>query len=416
MRLLFLFLFSSSFAIAQNPFQVGVCVHLGPNKEPATPVIELLASHGATSIRTDVKWDAVEKVKGQYSMPAAWDEVVNASVRNHIEPLLSLDYANPLYDGNAKPSSPEAVEAYSRFAEFVARHFKGKVHFYEVWNEWDWKTGHFPPGEPEPYVRLLKATYPKLKAVDPSIVVMGGALTIMGMQNGFLDSMLSGGAEQYMDGLSIHPYGTRDAPSIREHQINDAETMLRKYNHGADFPIYLSEFSFNTSTSSTGVDPDTSAAYLMQIFFLVRTMPYVKGIWWYDYKDDGTDPTYNEHNYGLFKADMTPKPSVDAFTEVATLFKRVTSARQISMKQPGVRGVQFEISGGKPEIALWKEGKGSAQFTFQNSAASQGHIDVMHEQVFNAKSSRTLTPNASLPLNLAALPVVISGDVAGLAK
>jgi hypothetical protein len=52
-------------------------------------------------------------------MPAAWDEFVNAGLKAGIEPLIILDCGNRLYDNGDKPRSPEAIEAFCRFAEFV---------------------------------------------------------------------------------------------------------------------------------------------------------------------------------------------------------------------------------------------------------------------------------------------------------
>ncbi|CDL15204.1 hypothetical protein [Klebsiella pneumoniae IS46] len=33
---------------------------------------------------------------------------------------------------------------------------------------------------------------------------------------------------------------------------------------------------------------------------LASERSYIKGVWWYDLKDDGTNKSFNEHNFGIF--------------------------------------------------------------------------------------------------------------------
>ncbi len=65
------------------------------------------------------------------------DQLVTRAVRRGVRPLLILDYGNPIYDGGGQISSPEAIEAWSRYVRFVVAHFKGRVDQFEVWNEWN---------------------------------------------------------------------------------------------------------------------------------------------------------------------------------------------------------------------------------------------------------------------------------------
>lgn len=44
-------------------------------------------------------------------------------------------------------------------------------------------------------------------------------------------------------------------------------------------------------------------------------MPFVKGVWWYDLKDDGNDKNNKEHNFGILKNDLTEKKVADVFTK-----------------------------------------------------------------------------------------------------
>src|SRR5450759_96083 len=171
---------------AADPFVVGACTHFGQGKGLLKAKLSMMRQAGISSFRDEVGWRAIEKTKGQYEMPAAWDEFVDQGRKAGSEPLLILDYGNPLYDSGDKPRSAEAIEAFTKYAEFVVRHFQGRVKLYEVWNEWDIAIGSRTPGSADDYAALLKAVYSRIKAVDPSITVFGGAPTPGGVTNGGL--------------------------------------------------------------------------------------------------------------------------------------------------------------------------------------------------------------------------------------
>ena len=80
---------------------------------------------------------SVEREKGKLAMPEQFDTYVRKAAAEGLNVLLILDYANRFYDDGDRPRSPEAIEGFCRYAEFVVRHFGKDVRMYEIWNEWD---------------------------------------------------------------------------------------------------------------------------------------------------------------------------------------------------------------------------------------------------------------------------------------
>ncbi len=92
----------------------------------------------------------------------------------------------------------------------LARHLRGYVAAYELWNgpnlsiEW----GNKPPG-PERYAARLKGTYPRIKAVDPRVIVIWAGLASTGGDGGdtalddstYIERMYQAGAKAYFDAL-----------------------------------------------------------------------------------------------------------------------------------------------------------------------------------------------------------------------
>ncbi len=134
--------------------------------------------------------------------------------------------------------------------EFVAAHGFRAV---EVWNEPD---GSRPLGYPKhvAYAKLLNATYASVKAVDPSIVVIG--CSTQGDGTGWPESVLKAGGK--MDAISFHPYrgyvgNSYRAPSIEKHLgersaypdiVHRLNRMSRNYNHDKPLPLYATEIGF----------------------------------------------------------------------------------------------------------------------------------------------------------------------------
>src|ERR1035437_9919050 len=67
---------------AADPFVVGACTHFGQGKGLLKVNLSMMRQAGISSFRDEVGWRAIERTKGQYEMPPAWDEFVNEGPGN----------------------------------------------------------------------------------------------------------------------------------------------------------------------------------------------------------------------------------------------------------------------------------------------------------------------------------------------
>jgi hypothetical protein len=74
---------------------------------------------------------------------------------------------------------------------------------------------------------------------------------------------------------------------------------------------------------------------------LARTSPSFEGLWWYDFQDDGWDPQHNEHNFGLVRPDLTPKPAYHVLADIARLLREGQYVGSVVIDDDHVRGLQF---------------------------------------------------------------------------
>ncbi|HVX42742.1 MAG TPA: CARDB domain-containing protein [Mycobacteriales bacterium] len=340
---------------APRQFMMGAGTHFSQGAGYVPGNLELLREMGATALRDETPWSAVETQRGVLRVPPANDAFVTAAVAAGIDPLLILDYGNPLYDKGERPTSDDAIAGFGRYAEFMARHFHGRVATFEIWNEWNIAIGGVTgPGDPGDYVRLLAATYPRIKAVDPRITVVGGA--VAGLDPTYIGGLLDAGILQHCDVFSVHPYIYGDLPLERrepevwlEH-MQDLQATLRRHNGGRDFPVYVTEVGWPTQIDDRGVSQELAAAYCSRMYLLARTLPWLKGLWWYDFQDDGWQADYNEHNFGLVRPDLTPKDAFHAYRSVAGVVGSGGYRRRLAADEP-VWALSFQD--GQDVLALW---------------------------------------------------------------
>lgn len=106
------FCFVGAASAHTDRFIVGACTHFSQGKGLLERNIESLQQAGIASIRDEVGWGAIEREKGELSMPEQFDAYVRTAAREGLNVLLILDYANRFYDDGDRPRSPEAIEGF----------------------------------------------------------------------------------------------------------------------------------------------------------------------------------------------------------------------------------------------------------------------------------------------------------------
>ena len=206
------------------------------------------------------------------------------------------------------------------------------------------------------YLDLLVRSYDAIKAADPGVRVLGGALAPRGADRpggsrpthsptAFIRDLgsayrASGRKRPLMDAFAFHPYmqASRVSPSVA-HPKNTSITvadypklvaLLKEAFEGTAqqatrLPIYYTEFGVQTSVPRPKLrfysDPGTAersdtvgfgrqAAYYRRALALAYCQPTVRGIFVFHTFDEADFAGWQS---GLYFADRTPKPSLPAF-------------------------------------------------------------------------------------------------------
>ncbi len=257
-----------------NPYGINTFLEQEVEDWKIHRTLRLIRDAGFKWIRQEFPWEDIEiEGKGIFrdrrqgrdiSSWAKYDHIVDLAEEYGIEIIARLD--NPPAWSRAAGNEagtlapPDDYGDYGDFVYAVVSRYKGRVKYYQIWNEPniypEWGEG---PVDPEAYTRLLKVAYTRAKEADPEVVILSAGLaptTEMTPENlmdlVFLERMYEAGAKKYFDIMSVQGYGLWNGPTDRRVHPNRAnfsrvmlirELMVR--NGDAQKPIWASEVGWN---------------------------------------------------------------------------------------------------------------------------------------------------------------------------
>ncbi|MFT3867081.1 MAG: glycosyl hydrolase [Nibricoccus sp.] len=303
------------------------------------------------SVRDELYWQDVESEKGRFAFPASYDRYMAALAEKHIEPLIILSYENKNYDDGSTPYTDAGIAAFARYAVEVLKRYGSQIKAVEVWNEYNGTFCKGPAVQDRPgnYLRMLRAVYIAVKKERPDVLVIGGGTS--GIPLPYWKSLLAGGALDFVDALSVHPYRYSLAPEGLEQEIVGLRQLVAKYNEGRTKPIWVTEIGWYTKSSTAPgdleIDDLTQAKFLVRSYALLLSAG-VERVYWYLLHD------YKTLNMGLYKDDakLTIKP---AGTALKTMVEQLRGAKFVKMEitASGVYSLVFARQPGDEVRVMW---------------------------------------------------------------
>src|SRR5262249_41469482 len=227
-------------------------------------------------------------------------------------------------DPHAPPASPND---YAAFVGALALAWGTRVSAFEIWNEENLPAWWSGGPNPAAYAQLLKATYPVLKAADPSVAVVLGGLA--GNDYAFLEGVYQAGGRGSFDAVGVHTDTACNVLSpyeflrgVDNRMIPDSFLAYREVHaamlaNGDDKSIWMTELSWRTTNAicsegafagrkHEGVTPQVQAKYLRQAYHCLARDTYLQVALWFPLQDEGALLS------GLVGARGSRKPSFGA--------------------------------------------------------------------------------------------------------
>ncbi len=260
---------------------------------------------------------------------------------------------------------PDDYASYSNFLTTLLNQYPGQIHAIEVWNEQnldrEWAT---PQGlSPASYVQFLAEANRAIKAYDPNIIVISGALAPTGVHDGvtsyddfvYLDEALAAGLLDHADCVGAHHNGYNLPPDVpfeeaaaqpgaesahftgpvtNPHHSWSFKTTIDTYAQKVQavdpaMRLCVTEFGW---PSSEGYDSfpvtfdfaldntlEEQAQYIVQAFQLMRESGdvWLAFLFNYDFGNKGGGPTDDPVPYSIIDVNGIPRPAFSAVAEMA---------------------------------------------------------------------------------------------------
>lgn len=339
----------SSSDIVNSPF--GTCVHFSYGLSGAfkgwrdyRKLVDMISNCGFKWIRDGCK---VQKRKNGSGTVRQWDvNWMKYALDKGVKTILLVDM-----------SAGESLPDFLKRVKVIVNDTKEIVGVYELGNEpnnmggWIKKYGGTWNGREKDnstskwvkeHLTYTNAAAKLIKELNPNATVIG-----LGAPSPTNFRALDLGVSTALDGVVDHPYTFSLPPEkipygwnmekrdgVRVGDANNTfagliQSYVKKFQETqCERSLWMTEFGFTTfhfngkneKAFYAGFSEEAQACYLVRRFILSLTLP-IKASCQYDFLDDYGSTIYNpEANFGIVRADYTPKPSYYALRRMNSLF------------------------------------------------------------------------------------------------
>ena len=347
------------------PFGVNVFLEQEVEPEKRERIISMAQEAGFLWLRQEFPWEDIEiHERGDFTDHRndrngdgvidetdaidAWEKYDNiVDLVEQYDMRLMVRLSNPPSWSHASEDAgdkgpPDNLDDYVNFVTAVGERYQGRITHYQIWNEPniypEWGNGDV---NPEAYTDMLCRSYDALKAIDPGIVVVSGAIAPTVSMNYsnlndfiYLERMLNAGAGDCFDVLAMQGYGLNSGPTDRRlrpttvnfNRVLYVRDMLVQHDLEQK-PIWISEAAWNpvpedvpdiSGRETYGVVTEEQAArYMVGAYERQQEeWPYT-GVMFYWFFKRASDAEQNQswYYFRMTEPDFTPLPIYNAISD-----------------------------------------------------------------------------------------------------
>lgn len=273
---------------------------------------------------TNTGWPWLEPKKGEWHFEVL-DKLVSLAQEHQVEVTLCLGMSpawassRPTEKGAYGPGTaaePKNIDDWRNYVRTVAARYKGRIHYYEIWNEPNLKS--FYTGNVKQMVTLTREAYNVLKEVDPTAFVISPSATGTGFP--WTDEFLAKGGGNFTHYIGYHFYVTPRQPEAMAESIAKIRSIMNKHDF-AFKQLWNTEAGWYVQNNKTTVEADRTpgnvkfkvlneaetAAYIARAY-IINWASGVQRFFWY---------AWDNKEMGLTEADgVTVKPSSIAYSQI----------------------------------------------------------------------------------------------------
>jgi polysaccharide biosynthesis protein PslG len=335
----------------QSPYlEFGVVVHLYYTDRDR--VLQLVQNADFDWVRQQVVWRDIEDPSaGIY----AWEEldaIVNAV--NVYDRKLLVNIVQAPEEYNPTHGLPAEPARLGDFVEKMVERYGNKIHAYEIWNEPNLAIengGRITTDDVGHYVEILMEAYNRIKAANPSAIVLAAASSSTGVTDPSIalsDEDFYRAMYEYRNGIidghfdiqAVHPGGSAnppqtlypenpsnaegwtDHPTFYFRHVENVRRWMEEYGLG-NHQIWITEFGWATENVTPGYEFGNQVSFEEQaeyingaIRYAYDNYPWVSNLFLWNMnfavlwnQTDPPQPLHEQASFGILNPDWSPRPS-----------------------------------------------------------------------------------------------------------
>lgn len=199
------------------------------------------------------------------------------------------------------------VNTASNLAQKIAQFYRGKIHALEVWNEPD-----VQQILPENYAAILKASFPKIKSVNPGLPVISAGICC-GESFEYLKRVVAVAPDSY-DFAGWHIYAERaDGYPFADWGFGELRNSINQARAISGKPLWITEIGAQLDWNWGTIPPPTGAAeYMKRAFAIMNDVGgnQVAQAFWFTWRIAG-------ESWGMVDDTGSKRPAWFAFRELS---------------------------------------------------------------------------------------------------
>lgn len=341
---------------------------LDPGDATLDAKIEILRELGVKSVSMDFRWPLIEPENDRWEF-ASYDTAISKLDAAGIDLVPILAFTAPWASsapGDATADEvinypPRKLADYEDFVATVADRYADSITYWQLGLEPDLYKFWRPAPDPAAFVAQFESGAAAIRNSDSLAKVVYPGLTTADKLT-YLKETLELGVAESADVFSLHDY--ENAPEgTFPHETALFVSLVERY---AQKPkeTWCKEIGWSTYVDSPntsddfieGVDEVTQRDNVVKRWLIARDLPLERTYTW-ELDDSGTDAYQLLHNFGITRADLTPKAAYFGVQATLPLVDGATTpANSLVSVRPSSDTLEvhaFETSSGALVVGLW---------------------------------------------------------------
>ena len=337
----------------ETPFGINLFLEQEPDPTVSERTFALLDQAGIRFARQQFVWEDIEiHTKGDFSDRRnnpdgilAWDKydhIVDTAVQYNVQLIGRIDnpplWSRAAGDANGSTAPPDNFDDYGDFVRAVVERYRGRVRYFQLWNEPNARNEWSSNIDPEAFTRLLCTGYRAAKQAYPEAIILAPPLSPTNQVQQdylndliFLQRMYDAGAADCFDILSAQGYGLRSSPTDRRLQPSRINFNYLLYtrdlmvaNGDAATPLWVSETGWNALPIGMvpegqemfgQVSLEQQAKYAVELYQRARAeWPWAGVLNYWFLRRPSAETTQQYYYFRIMEPDFTPLPAWNALS------------------------------------------------------------------------------------------------------